>query len=325
MAVRRRDFITLVGGATAWPFAARAQDAGRTYRLGGLAISPRNSPFFVAMFDELRRHGFVEGQNLAIDWHHYGQRIDLIPQFAAELVKAQVDVIYATGEPGIRAAQRATATIPIVGVTNDMVGAGLVNSLPRPGGNTTGISILATELNGKRQDLLIDAVPGLRRLAALVDSNETASAEDRALKDAARARGVELSIHRIARPEEILTAIDAAHGSGAEALNVLASPILYGNRQIIMQRVAALHLPAIYQFPEDAEEGGLVAYGPRLFRIYTELVASQIAKVLRGAKPADVPVVQPTKFELVVNLKTAKALGLTIPEPFLIRADKVIE
>jgi putative tryptophan/tyrosine transport system substrate-binding protein len=324
--MRRREFITLVGSATlAWPLATRAQEVGRTYRLGGLAISPRNSPFFVAMFDELRRHGFVEGQNLAIDWHHYGQRIDLIPEFAAELVKARVDVIYATGEPGIRAAQRATATIPIVGVTNDMVGAGLVNSLPRPGGNTTGISILATELNGKRQDLLIDAVPRLRRMAALVDSNETDSVQLQALQDAARARDVELSVHRIARPEEISSAIDAAQGSGAAALNVLASPILNGNRKIIMERVAAFHLPAIYQFPEDAEEGGFVAYGPRLFRIYTELVASQIAKVLRGAKPADVPVEQPTKFELVINLKTAKALGLTIPEPFLIRADKVIE
>jgi putative tryptophan/tyrosine transport system substrate-binding protein len=315
----------LIGGAVVWPLAVWAQEAGRTYRLGGVSIGPRTSPYFVAAFDELRRLGFVEGQNLTIDWRSYGPSVDLIPRFVAELVNVKVDVIYATGESAIRAAQRATATIPIVGVTNDMVGAGLVVSLARPGGNTTGISILATELNGKRQDLLIEAVPGLRRMAALVDSNDTTSAQLQALQDAARARGVELSFYRIARPEEIPAAIDAAQASGAAALNLLASPILYGNRQIIIQRVAALHLPAIYQFPEDAEEGGFVAYGPRLFPIYRELVAPLITKVLRGVKPADLPVEQPTKFELVINLKTAKALGLTIPESFLIRADKVIE
>jgi putative tryptophan/tyrosine transport system substrate-binding protein len=323
--MRRREFIMLIGGTVVWPLAVRAQEAGRTYRLGGVSIGPRTSPYFVAAFDELRRLGFVEGQNLTIDWRSYGPSVDLIPRFVAELVNIKVDVIYATGESAIRAAQGATATIPIVGVTNDMVGAGLVVSLARPGGNTTGISILATELNGKRQDLLIEAVPGLRRMAALVDSNDTTSAQLQALQDAARARGVELSFYRIARPEEIRAAIDAAQASGAAALNLLASPILYGNRQIIIQRVAALHLPAIYQFPEDAEEGGFVAYGPRLFPIYRELVAPLITKVLRGVKPADLPVEQPTKFELVINLKTAKALGLTIPESFLIRADKVIE
>ena len=206
-----------------------------------------------------------------------------------------------------------------------MVGSGLVNSLARPGGNTTGISILATELDGKRQEILIEAVPGLRRMAAIADSNTTGSTQLQALQDAARARGVELSIHRIARPEEIPAAIDAAKASDAAALNVLASPILYGNRQIIMQRVAALRLPAIYQWPEEAEEGGFVAYGPRLVQIFRELVTPQLVKLLRGAKPADLPVEQPTKFELVINLKTAKAMGVTVPETLLARADKVIE
>ena len=138
--MRRREFITLVGGvAAAWPLAVRAQEAGRTYRVGGVSVGPRTAPYFVAMFDELRRLGFVEGQNLTIDWRSYGPRVDLIPKFVAELVNAKVDVIYVTGEPGIRAAQRATTTIPIVGVTDEMVGAGLVNSLAQPGGNTTGI------------------------------------------------------------------------------------------------------------------------------------------------------------------------------------------
>ena len=144
-------------------------------------------------------------------------------------------------------------------------------------------------------------------------------------QDAARARGVELLIHQIASAEEITAAIDAAKASGAAALNVLSSPFLYGNRQIIMQRVAALRLPAIYQFPEEAEEGGFVAYGPRLIQIFRELVAEQLVKLLRGVKPADIPIEQPTKFELAFNLKTAKALGLTIPESFLLRADEVIE
>jgi putative tryptophan/tyrosine transport system substrate-binding protein len=306
--MRRRDFITLVSGATvAWPLAARAQEARRTYHLGALTVSPRNAPYIVAMFDEL------------------GRQIDVISEFAAELVKGHVDLIYAVGNVGIRAAQRATTTIPIFGTTDDMVGSGLVNSLARPGGNTTGVSILAPELNGKRQEILIEAVPRLRRMAALADSNTSSSSKLQELQDAARARNIEISTHWIARPEEIPAAVDAVKASGAEALNVLASPLLTVNRQTIAQRVAALRLPAIYQWPETAEEGGLIAYGPRLVQIYRELIVPQLVKLLRGAKPADMPVMQPTKFELVINLKTAKAMGVTVPEALLVRADKVIE
>ena len=324
--MRRRDFITLVGGATAWPFAARAQEVGRTYRVGGLSTGPRTEPYFVEMFDELRRAGFIEAQNLTIDWHRYGPRIDLIPEFVAELVKSRVDVIYASGDIAIRAAQQATRTVPILGAASDMVGSGLVNSLARPGGNTTGVSILAAELDGKRQEILIEAVAGIRRMAALAESDATTSAQVRALQNAARARNVELSIHWITRPEEIPAVIEAAKALGAEAVNVLSSPaILFANRQIIMQSVAALRLPAIYAVPEMAEEGGFLAYGPRLVQIYRELLAPQLIKLLRGIKPADVPVEQPTKFELAINLKTAKALALTIPELFLVRADEVIE
>ena len=324
--MKRREFITLLGGSAAtWPLAARAQEPGRTYRVGGLTIGPRTAPYFVAMFDTLRRDGFIEGQNLTIDWLQYGPRIDHVSEFAAELVKADVDVIYATGDIAIRAAQQATTTIPILGVTDDMVGSGLVKSLARPDGNTTGISILATELDGKRLEILIEAVPGLRRIAALADSNTTASLQLQALQDAARVRNVELSIHRVARPEDIPAAVDAAKASGAQALNALSSPLMYGTRKIIMQRVAELRLPAIYQFPEEAVEGGFAAYGPRLIRIYGELTAQQFVKLLQGAKPADLPIVQPTKFELVINLKTAKALGIEVPPTLLGRADEVIE
>jgi putative ABC transport system substrate-binding protein len=309
----------------AWPLAARAQEAGRTYRLGGLSAGPRDTRYFVAMFENLRRLGFIEGQNLTVDWHAFALQVDRVSDFAAELVGADVDVILASGDLATRAAQRATQSIPILGTTDDMVRSQLVNSLARPEANTTGVSMFSTELDGKRQEILIEAVPGLRRMAAIADSSTTALSQLQALQDAARARSVELSIHRIARAEEIAAAIDAAKARGATALNVLASPVLFGNRQIVMQRVAALRLPAIYQFPEVAQEGGFVAYGPRLVQIFGELVTRQLVKLLRGTKVADVPVEQPTKFNLVINLKTAKALGLTIPESLLARADEVIE
>ena len=260
-----------------------------------------------------------------IDWREYALRPDLISEFAADLVKARVDVIYASGDIAIRAAQRATTTIPILGNTEDLVAAGLVESLARPDGNTTGTSFLSAELDGKRQEILIEVVPGLRRIAALADSNGTASSQLQALKEAARATRHRAFDLLDRQAEEIPAAIDAAKASGAAALNVLASPILYGSRQIIIQRVAALRLPAIYQFPEEAEEGGFVAYGPRIVQIFRELLPRQLVKLLRGTKPADIPVEQPTKFELVINLKTAKALGLTVPETLLARADKVIE
>ena len=221
--IKRRDFITLLGAGAAWPLVTRAQEAGRTYRVGGLAPSSRSDPQFIAMFDELRRSGFIEGQNLTIDWRPYGQDVEPLPEFAAELVKSRVDVLFAGGNHGIRAAQRATATVPILGFTDDMVGSGLVRSLARPGGNTTGISLLATELDGKRQEILIEGVPGLRRMAVLADTGTTAPRELQNLQDAARARTVELSIHPIARPEDIVPAIDAAKAAGAEACNVLAS------------------------------------------------------------------------------------------------------
>jgi putative tryptophan/tyrosine transport system substrate-binding protein len=270
--MRRREFIAFMGASVTWPFAAMAQEPGRTYRLGGVSAIPRNAPAPVAMLDELQRQGFSVGQNLTVEWRVYGARIDWIPEFVAELVKARVDVIYISGDPGIRAAQQATATIPILGVTEDMVGQGLVNSLARPGGHTTGISIFATELDGKRQEILIEAVPGVRRIAILADSKATRSPLLQTLQEAARGRGVEVSIHRVGSAEEVTAAIDSAKMSGAAALNVLSSPFLYGNRQLILERVAALRLPAIYQWPEEAEEGGFLAYGPRLVQIFRELV-----------------------------------------------------
>jgi putative tryptophan/tyrosine transport system substrate-binding protein len=325
--MRRRQFITLIGGAAAaWSFAARAQEPGRIYRLGELHVSPRSDPWNIALLDAVKPDGFIEGQNLVVDDHGFGLHIDQLADHATAVVKAQVDLITCAGEPAIRAAQQATKSIPIFAVANDMVRSGFVASLAKPGGNTTGVSILATELDGKRQEMLLEVVPGVRRMAALADANDdTLPQQLQALQDAARARGVELSIYRVAKAEEIAGAIDAAKASGATALNVLASALLNNNRQIILPRVAALGLPAIYQFPVVAEEGGLIGYGSSLEQIYRDIGARQLVKLLRGVKPAEIPVEQPTRFELVVNLKTAKTLGLAIPESFLLRADKVIE
>jgi putative tryptophan/tyrosine transport system substrate-binding protein len=324
--MKRRELITLLGGATvAWPLAARAQEPGRIYRLGTLNLSPRSAPPHVAFYAELQRLGFIEGQNLVVDERGYGLHVEQLADHAAEIVKAQVDVINATGDLAVRAAQQATTTIPILAFTDDMLGSKFVSSLAKPGGNTTGLSLLATELDGKRQDILMKAVPGLRRMAALADSNVTAPRQLQALRDAARARGMELSIYGVAKPNEIAAAIDAAKKADAAALNVLASPLFYASRQLIIERAAALRLPAIYHWPEEAEQGGLLGYGPRLVLIYREILARQMVALLRGTKPGDIPVEQPTKYELVVNLKTAKTLGLMIPEPFLLLADEVIE
>jgi ABC-type uncharacterized transport system substrate-binding protein len=324
--MKRRVFITWLGGVMAtWPFVARGQEPGRIYRLGALFASPRDAPHSVALFDELRRLGFIEGSNLVIDAAGYGLPPERMEVHAADLMSGPVDVIVAAGDAAVRAAQRATTSIPILAFTDDMVGQGFVHSLSKPGGNITGVTILASELDGKRQEILIEAVPGARRIAALVDSNVTTPSQLSMLEDAARARGIELSIHRVAWREEIGSAIDAAKATGAGALNVLASSLLFNSRAFIFHRVAALRLPAVYQFPEMAEQGGLIGYGPLLVQLFHDIVSRQLAKLLRGSKPADLPVEQPTKFELVINLRTAKAMGHELPTELLSRADKLIE
>jgi putative ABC transport system substrate-binding protein len=323
--MRRRDFITLAGGAVAaLPLAALAQKAGRTYRLGCLSPHPRDIPFNVRFFDKLRRAGFIQGQNLTIDYRAFAPHIDLISQHAAELVIAQPDVIYAAGNEAVGAVQQATKSIPIVGITGDMVGEGLVKSFARPNGNITGISIFAPELDGKRQDILIEAVPGIRRMAALADPSNPTEAKTSALQEAARARNVELSIYRVTRAEEIAATIDKAQASGATALNVLGSGMLDGNVPLIIERVAALRLPTIYQWAYWAKNGGFIGYGPSEDDL-ADLTARFAASLLRGTMPADLPVEQPTKFELAINLNTAKAMGVTVPSALLLRADKLIE
>ena len=246
------------------------------------------------------------------------------PEVAAMLVTAGVEAVLTGGAPITRVLQRATRTIPILAIADDLVLSGLVTSLAHPGGNTTGVSILATELDGKRLELLTELIPAAHHIAAFADPANTAPEQLRVLEDAAPARGIALSIHLASKPEEIVAAIDAAQASGAQALNVLAAPSLDANRRLIIERPATLKLPAIFQWPEIVEAGGLAAYGPRQTEVSRQR-ARQLVKIFRGAKPSDIPVEQPTKFELVINLKTAKALGLTVPQSILARADEVIE
>jgi putative ABC transport system substrate-binding protein len=326
--MRRREFITLLGGAAAWPLAARAQEAGSTYRLGFLLPTARQTPQVEAFFDELRLNGFVEGKNLAVIPGGFEATDDNLTERAAALVSAAPDVIVAGPAPPLRALQAITRSVPLVGMSEDMVGEGLAASLARPGGNITGISLLSPELDGKRQDILIEAAPGARRIAAMADSRQTPPYHLQALQHAARSRGVELAVFGVNGPEEIASAIDAAKAAGAEALNFLATPLfsLPGtrNNQIVMERIAAVRLPAIFQWPETAQAGALAGYGPRFTEMYRQR-ARIVVRILRGARPADMPVEQPARFELVINVKAARAIGHEVPVGLALRADEVIE
>jgi putative tryptophan/tyrosine transport system substrate-binding protein len=327
--MKRRAFITLLGGAAAtWPIVAHAQEPGRTYRLGFMNPSPRHAPPMLALFDELRLNGFVEGQNLEVLPSGFEVGNDHLAELAEALVKAAPDAIIAGPALPLRALQAITRRIPLIGMTEDMVGEGLAASLARPGGNITGISLLSPELDGKRQELLIAAVPNARRMAAMADSNATPPHHVQALQQAARSRGVELSVFGVAGPEEIPSAVDDAKASGAKALNFLASPLFSvpgtQSNRLVMDRLAAVRLPAMFQWPETAEAGALAGYGPRFTEMYRQR-ARMVAKVLRGAKPGDIPVEQPVRFELVINLKAAKGIGHEVPAELVLRADKVIE
>ena len=324
--MRRREFISLLGAVAASlpprPRAAQAQQGERMRRIGVLVPLP--AVIWTPFFEELARQGFTEGQNLAVDRRGFDASYDRFSAIVAQLVSANPDAIMCGGDAAIRAAQAATSTIPIVAITDDMVGAGLVRSLARPGGNTTGVSILAADLDGKRQEVLMDFLPSARHLAALSDAQNNTAPQLQALLNGARSRGVELSIHRVERSEEIVPALDAVKAGGVTALNVLASPLLHGNRRTIITRTLELRLPAIYQWPDTAKEGGLLGYGPRFPEVF-RLLARQLARTLRGTNPADLPVEQPTKFELAVNERTAKAIGIHFDATLLARADEGIE
>jgi putative ABC transport system substrate-binding protein len=323
----RREFIAstvTIAAANAWCPPSIAQESGRTYRIGFMIPAARESAAANGFFDELRLHGFIEGQNLVVVFSGFNISNEQIAQSVAAVIRANPDVIVAGPELYARALHAATKTIPLVSMSEDLVGAGLAASLARPGGNVTGISLLSPELDGKRQGLLIEAVPQAREMATLVDSNITPRHHLETLREAAQSRGVTASFLSVAKPNEIAHALDEAKTKGADAINILATPLFFVNRKQIIDQTAKLRLPAIYQWPEMAEEGGLLAYGSRFTQVYRQR-ARQIVKILSGAKATDVPIEQPTNFELVINLRTAKSMGHEIPAGLVLRADEVIE
>ena len=323
--MRRRELIAVLGAVAAWPDRGRAQEAGRTYRVAYLGPSPQNAPPQAAFFAALAEAGFLDGKNLKIDTRGYGLHPGQYEEIARELVAAKADLIVCGGpEPG-RATRKATTTIPILVNTDDMVGEGLVASIARPEGNVTGVSIRSPDLDGKRLEILLELLPAAHRIDGLAGVDTANEKHFTELRQAAKSRGIEFVIRTAADYGEIAPAIEAAKAAGAAGLNVLGSALLFGNRKVIFEQTAALGLPTIYQWPENAQEGGLLAYGPSITRIYREQLSRMAIKMLRGTKPSDLPVELPDKFDLAINLKVAKALGLTIPPAFLDRADEVVE
>ena len=305
------------------PLAAEAQHPDKVARVGVLWPGPSvpASPRMESLRQGLRESGYIEGQNLAIELR-LSPDLERLRELAVELVQAQVNVIVSFGDGGPRAAQRATTQIPIVAIADDIVGAGLATSLARPGGNLTGITILSPELSAKRLALLKELRPRLSRVAVLWDP--ATPSQLKVTEGAAQSLGIKLQALPVRSRADLPGAFELAKKERAEAFNVLASPLLSSLQPHILEHVTKTRLPAIYQWKEHAAAGGLISYGPSLAAMWQQS-GHVIAKILKGAKPYDLPVEQPTKFELVINLTAAKALGLTIPSSILVRADSVIE
>jgi putative tryptophan/tyrosine transport system substrate-binding protein len=324
--MKRREFTAGLGAAAAWPLMARAQQS-RSPTIGFMGGStPSATSQWTAIFvKRLRELDWVEGKNLAIEYRWAEGRTERYHDIAADFVKMKVAVIVTAGTESVIAAKRLTSTIPIVFATaGDPVGSGLVASLARPGGNVTGLSNQQTDLAGKRLGLLREIVPSVRRLAIMANvSNPAALSEMRDVQAVAGTLGLQVNTSEIQRPEDIEPAFNALKNS-ADALYVVIDPLVSGSRVRINTLALGSRLPTMHGFREFAQAGGLMTYGPDfpdLFRRTAELVD----KILRGEKPADIPVEQPTKFELVINVTTAKLLGLTVPPTLLARADEVIE
>jgi putative ABC transport system substrate-binding protein len=311
------------------PFAAEAQPA-KVFRIGILGTYPPTAPEFAHLWEAfaqgLRELGYEEGQNLAIERRFVEGKVERLPEVAAELVRLNVSVIVAGGQPPPVAAKRATATIPIV-MTNfsDPVGLGLVTSLSRPGGNITGLALLTVELVGKQLQLLKEAVPKVSRVAFLTNpSNPGTALQLRDAETAARSLGLQLQVLEAQRPDELAAAFAAMSRERAGAVLLPGDSLFFYYRTQIADLAIKSRLPALFAPKEFAEAGGLMAYGANIADLYRR-AATYVDRILKGANPADLPVEQPTKYDLVINLKTATALGLTIPRSVLQRADQVIE
>ena len=329
--MRRREFIAVATGALVWPLSARAQPAQKLPRLCFLTFDPGTpqSPAkrFEAFFERLRELGYVNGQTITIEYLHPEGRSDRYPELSAECLRRKPDIIAVTTTPGAHALKNATSTIPIVMVAlGDPVGTKLVEDLTRPGANLTGMSQMTSELAAKRLEILKEAIPGLSRvlvLAYLVDP--ISPLQIQALKDAAPALGVTLLVIDIKTPDDIPAAFEAGMRAGVRALLTTAESIFRAQRARVTELAARHNLPAIYPYAAFAvENAGLMAYDIADGDLHRN-AADYVDKILKGAKPSDLAVQQPTKFQLVINLKTAKSLGLTIPSQLLARADEVIE
>jgi ABC-type uncharacterized transport system substrate-binding protein len=325
--VRRREFITLLGGAAAWPLAARAQQPAKLPSVGylGSATPATQGQWAAAFVQRLRELGWIEGRTIAVEYRWAEGRDQRAAEIAAEFVQRKVDVIVTSGTSMVLAAQQATSGIPIVfTATGDPVSTGLITSLARPGGNITGLSNQLPDLVGKRLDLLREVVPGLGRLALLANvGNPVIMLEIGHVQAAARTLGLEVIPLEIRRGEDIVPAFEALKGR-AQALYVCGEPLVTTNRVRINTLALAARLPIMHSVREYVEAGGLMSYGPNFPDLWRR-AADYVDKILHGAKPADIPVEQPIKFDLIINITTAKALGLEIPPTLIARADEVIE
>ena len=327
--LKRREFITLLGGAAAaWPIAARAQQPGRIYRIGMLEMvaAASNAANFDALRKGLRELGYVEGRNLVFDYRSADGRSERFPQLAAELLRLNVDLIVTRGTPAVMAAKNASATIPVVmAASGEPVGTGVVAGLARPGGNVTGLSAFTSELIAKRLELMRETVAGIGRIAFMQNiGNPIGPSQWEGVKTAAASLGLEAQLLDVRTPEDIVQAFDTAIARRADAILVANDTVTLANRRQVVELAAKHRLPAMYHTREFVDAGGLMSHGVSYPDLYRR-AATFVDKIFKGAKPADLPVEQPTKFELVINVKTAKALGLDVPPMLLARADEVIE
>jgi putative ABC transport system substrate-binding protein len=323
--MRRREFITVLGAAATWPMMAQAQQGESVPKIGVLwpGAAPPAAPRMESFRLALRQFGYVEGENVAIELRYAKGGLRELPELAGEMVRSKVNVIAAFGDLAPKIAQQATGTIPIVAICDDIMGAGLVDSLSRPGRNITGFTLLAPELSAKRLALLQEFVPGMSRVAALWDPT-TGNAQAAISESAAQSLNLKFQILEVGNRDALAGAFRAARDGGAETLTVFASPFLASLNREIIDLAAEYRLPAIYQWREAVEAGGLLSYGPVLASMWRQS-GGIVAKVLKGANPSDLPVEQPSKFELTVNAKTALSLGLVIPPNVLVFADEVVE
>ena len=326
--MRRREFITLVGGAVmAWPLAARAQQSAKVYRLGYMMAGTNSGPHLLnALRDALKALGWIDGMNIVFEERYADNRVDRLSEVAAELVRLKVDVIVTGGTLAALAAKRASATIPIVmTAAGDPLGSKLVASLARPGGNVTGLSLMAPDLAGKRLELLKEILPELSRVAVLWNAaNPYPALVFKETQYAAQTLRIEVQSLEVRASSDLDNALLASTQQNAGALITVEDPFTATYRQQIADFAAKSRLPAIYGLKEHVDAGGLLSYGAHIEDLYRR-VAGYVDKIIRGSKPADLPVEQPTLFQLVINLKAAKALGLKIPPTLLARADEVIE